>query len=722
MTFDPGMKPMLEVFIYETTTILEQLDDIMITAEKEKSLNGDEINEIFRFMHTIKGSSAMMGVSSISSLAHAVEDVFYIIREDPQKFYMVNEALFDIVFHASDFFKAEIDGIQMSDDFNEGDPSDLINQLEDQVKIMNGEAPSAQKPEEPPASQVEEAPASPVEEIQSDSDIFSPPDIVPANTEMHQVRVRFEDGCQMENIRAFMLMNQLKDWCEHLESIPANPENDINLCEAIINDGFIIRFTPLERVEDVYSAIERGANVDSYEILENCKSGAAAPASPNQDEEAHHEAAKPADTAPAAAATAAAKPAATAPAAAAPTAAAKPAAQSLMSVSQTKLDMLMDLVGELVTTESMVSSNPDLRGLQLENFNKSTRELRKLTGELQDVVMSMRMMPLSGVFQKMNRIVRDMSKKLDRKVDLVAIGGETEMDKNVNDAISDPFIHMIRNSVDHAIESPEERRALGKPETGTITITAQNIGGEIVITVADDGRGLMKEKILEKARANGILTKPESEYTDKEIYGLIMLPGFSTKEQVTEFSGRGVGMDVVRKNIEKIGGTISVESKLNVGTTFTIKIPLTLVIVEGMEVSVGNTIFILPIASINQTFRLEKDQVIENTDHSEMIMLRGECLPIIRVHRLYDMPANTVDLEKGILIQIENGEKSACLFVDELIGEQQVVVKSFPAYFNSYNIKGCGVSGCTILGDGSISLVLDANNIIKCYEEDGYNN
>ena len=284
----------------------------------------------------------------------------------------------------------------------------------------------------------------------------------------------------------------------------------------------------------------------------------------------------------------------------------------------------MDLVGELVTTESMVVSNPDLKGLHLDNFNKSARELRKLTDELQDVVMSMRMVPLSGVFQKMNRIVRDMCKKLDKEVDLITEGGDTEVDKTINEAIADPFMHMVRNSMDHAIESPEERLALGKPEHGQVALRAKNIGGEIVITISDDGRGLDTESILKKARNNGILTKPENEYTEKEIFNLIMLPGFSTNTEVTEYSGRGVGMDVVRKNIEKVGGTISIDSKAGQGTTFTLKIPLTLAIMDGMELAVGGSVFTMPITSIKQSFKFSRDQqLVRDTDGSEMIMLRA---------------------------------------------------------------------------------------------------
>ena len=327
---------------------------------------------------------------------------------------------------------------------------------------------------------------------------------------------------------------------------------------------------------------------------------------------------------------------------------------------RTKLDQLMDLVGELVTTESMVVSNPDLKGLHLDNFSKSARELRKLTDELQDVVMSMRMVPLSGVFQKMNRIVRDMCKKLDKEVDLITEGGDTEVDKTINEAIADPFMHMVRNSMDHAIESPEERLALGKPEHGQVALRAKNIGGEIVITISDDGRGLDTESILKKARNNGILTKPENEYTEKEIFNLIMLPGFSTNTEVTEYSGRGVGMDVVRKNIEKVGGTISIDSKAGQGTTFTLKIPLTLAIMDGMELAVGGSVFTMPITSIKQSFKFSRDQqLVRDTDGSEMIMLRGECFPLIRLHEIFQIPTEVTELSEGIVMQIENGDQIA---------------------------------------------------------------
>ena len=686
MAIDPSMEPMLEVFIYESTSLLEQLDEILLDAEKSKSFSEDNINEIFRTMYTIKGSSAMMEFTGISTLAHAVEDVFFILREDPSRMGNVNEALFDLVFQASDFLKTEIESVQNSGEANK-DPSAMIAELKRLAAIMKGEAPAGGAPA--PAAAAESA---------------AP---LPANSdpEMVRIRVHFEDGCQMENIRAFMLISQLKELCDKLESIPANPESDSSCCSEIIKNGLLLSLKPAGSLDDVIQSIENAVNIKTYEVIEDTPQSAPA-------QEAQAAPAGSGEPSPAKPATAPASPAASAPAAAG-TGKVK---QSLVSVNQSKLDQLMDLVGEIVTSESMVVGNPELRGLKLDNFHKSARELRKLTDELQDVVMSIRMVPLSGVFQRMNRIVRDMCKKLDKDVDLITEGGDTEVDKTINEAIGDPFMHMIRNSMDHGIELPEERLQKGKPAKGRITLAAKNIGGEIVITISDDGQGLDTDVLMKKARANGLLTKPESEYTDKEIFGFIMLPGFSTNKEVTEFSGRGVGMDVVRQNLEKVGGTLSIDSKRGEGTTFTIKIPLTLAIVDGMELAVGSSVFTLPITSIKQSFKLsDGGQLVTDTDGSEMIMLRGQCYPLIRLHQIFGIDTQVTELTDGIIMQIENSEKVACIFADELLGEQQVVVKPFPKFLSKYEIKQMGISGCTILGDGSISLILDANNLLNSY-------
>ena len=698
---DSGMESLVEAFIYETSGLLDELDEILLESEKAKNISEDNINMIFRITHTIKGSAAMLEFAEMSTLAHAVEDVFYIIREDPSKLDLVFDAIFDLVFQTSDFLRKEIAALQTSS-YTPADPSALVEQLHVQAAIMKGEAEASAQTQSAAPAAAPAAPeaAAPVQQEQS---------AAPAGTGTLRVRVHFDDGCQMENMRAFMLISQLKGCCTSVESIPAKPETDSNLSAEIIKNGLLLICHPADSEDEVLKTIEESLNIKSYEV------------------EAEEPETQEAPSAPAAAEAGSAKPAA-------PASAPKPASsgaeavqkgtpvsspkvgvkQSLISVNQSKLDRLMDLVGEIVTAESMVARDPDLNGLRLDHFTKSIRELRKLTDELQDVVMSIRMVPLHGTFQKMSRIVRDMAKKLDKQAELVTFGGDTEVDKTINDAIADPFMHMIRNSMDHAIEHPDERVKKGKPAVGKVTLSARNVGGEIHIDVADDGCGLDPKKILAKARENGLLTKPESEYTDKEIFQMIMLPGFSTNKEVTEYSGRGVGMDVVRKNIEKVGGSITIHSEFGKGTTFTINIPLTLAIVDGMNLAVGNTVFTLPITSIKQSFKpTGPEQIIHNANGTEMIMVRGECLPILRLHKMYQIDAKHSDIMNGILIQVENSSSSACIFADELLGEYQVVVKPFPTFFNKYDLKSQGLSGCSILGDGTVSLILDANALIN---------
>ncbi len=385
----------------------------------------------------------------------------------------------------------------------------------------------------------------------------------------------------------------------------------------------------------------------------------------------------------------------------------------MITVNLSKLDSLVDIVGEIVIAESMVASNNEIKKLNLESFTKATRQLRKLTDELQDIVMSLRMVPISGIFQKMKRIVRDMGKELQRDVDLILVGDETEVDKTIVDGISDPIMHLVRNAMDHGIEDADERSEKGKSSKGMIKLSASNTGGEIHITVEDDGRGFDTEKILAKAKAKGMLQKNESEYSTREIYQFLMLPGFSTNETVTEYSGRGVGMDVVKKNVEKIGGSVVLDSKVNKGTVITFKIPLTLAIVSGMQVVVGDSELIIPIKNIQQSFKVELKDIIKNTDGKEMIILRDKCYPVIRLYEFFNIETDVTDIEDGILILVEAGDSKVCLFVDKILGEQQVVVKPLPSLFNKYKIKECGVSGCSILGDGSINLIMDIASLIE---------
>ena len=710
--FDASMEPMVDMFLFETSTLLEQLDQILLESEQSGGMNNENINEIFRIMHTIKGSAAMMGLGAFSKVAHRTEDMFYIVRDNPEIMQgQFSRPIFDILFQASDFFKSEVEAIQASiEDYQPKDSAELTNTIDKMIPQLKGEAPAEIVVEETVA--VEE-PVEEAEEIVEEAVEPAAAEAAPViNAEaVHNIRVFFEDDCQMENIRAFMLLTQIKDYCDELTSVPPSPETNSGCASEIIKNGFLIKFRTSFALQDIYNVIESAVNIKSYEY-EGVSGAAAAPAvkvAEKVEEKPVEQKAAVVET------KVEEKAAAKQPAKQQEAKSGGAGKQSMISVNQTKLNQLMDVMGEIVIAESMVANSPDLKNIDntLDNFNKSARQLRKLTDQLQDIVMSIRMVPLSGVFQKMNLIVRDMNRKLGKDAVLKTFGGDTEIDKTINDVLADPFMHMIRNSMDHAIESVEERIAAGKPKQGVITLGAQNIGGEIVITIADDGKGLDREKLIAKAKKNGILTKPESEYTDKEAFQLIMLPGFSTKEVATEFSGRGVGMDVVRQNIEKVNGSISVDSKKGEGTTFTIKIPLTLAIVDGMEVSVADNIYIIPITSIRQTFKLgDGVQLITDTTGAEMVMIRGECYPVIRIHRKYAIADAKTEFEDGIFILIENASKAACLFVDELLGEQQVVVKPFPQYLSKYELKENGFAGCTIMGDGSVSLILDANNLL----------
>lgn len=387
-------------------------------------------------------------------------------------------------------------------------------------------------------------------------------------------------------------------------------------------------------------------------------------------------------------------------------------AQSIISVSVTKLDRLMDVVGEMVISEAMVIQNPDLQGLELYNFHKAARQLNKITTEIQDIVMSIRMVPLSVTFNKMHRIVRDMCKKLEKDVKFEIIGDATEVDKNIIEHISDPLMHIVRNSIDHGIETSSERLAKGKQKMGLVTLEAKNSGSDVLIVVKDDGKGLDRTKILKKAKENRLLLKSENDMTNREVFNLILLPGFSTNDKITEFSGRGVGMDVVAENIEAVGGSVYVDSIQDKGTQITLKIPLTLAIIDGMNIKVGKSCFTIPIISIKQSFRPKDSDVFFDTDNNEMIMIRGQCYPIIRLHKRFGIKTVVTNLSDGIIIMVEQGDHTICVFADELLGQQQVVVKTLPEYIQKFKTIR-GLSGCTLLGDGSISLIIDVTGLIS---------
>ena len=386
--------------------------------------------------------------------------------------------------------------------------------------------------------------------------------------------------------------------------------------------------------------------------------------------------------------------------------------QIALRVDVEKLDQLLDLVGEMVIAVSMVGNNPDLAGQSLDRFDKSMLHLTKITRDIQDVSMSMRMIPVAGLFRKMVRLVRDLSMKEKKKVDLEIIGEETEVDKTIIEQISDPLVHLIRNSVDHGIELPADRQAAGKPESGRLTLEAKHSAGEVWILVKDDGKGLDREKILRKAIEKGLVGPEAKDWKDEDVWKLIFEPGLSTAAQVSSLSGRGVGMDVVRRNIEKLRGRIDIRSQIGQGTSFVIRIPLTLAIIDGMIVKVGDVKYTIPITSIKESLRPVKSQITMTPEGLEILNVRGALLPIIRIHEIYNVKSIQTELSSGILIIVESDTKQYCLFVDEVLGQQQIVIKGIPSYFGTVR----GVSGFAILGDGEVSTILDVTELVNSVE------
>ncbi|MDF2675254.1 MAG: chemotaxis protein CheA [Clostridiales bacterium] len=668
-------EPMLDIYIFEISHLVEQLEGIVLNCEKSGLYSSEAINEIFRVMHTIKGSSAMMLFNGIANLAHSIEDLFFFMREKKPT-NIDCSALTDLVFESVDFIKLELEKIKNGDNVD-GDAATVVAKIKTYISLLrsNNAMISNEKDTDQEVSTAQYC----ISQSSLDKQCYK---------YYFKAEIFFDDGCEMENIRAYTIVHNLSRITNDIKYVPTDIIENDKTIEQIRKQGFVIYFRANQTYKEMHEFFMDSLFLKDL-VLRELQEDEEWPEEDIIQEETNSNIALP---------NVSLNQGAT--------------SQGLISVPVAKMDKLMDLVGEMVIAEAMVTQNPDIKALNLDNFNKAARQLRKITSELQDMVMDIRMVPLSATFHKMHRIARDMNKKLKKEVYLEIIGEETEVDKNIIEHISDPIMHLVRNAIDHGIETSEDREASGKSKLGKVTLEAKNAGNDVVILIKDDGKGLNKQKILEKARQNGLLNKPEDEMNDKEIFNLIFLPGFSTNDSVTEFSGRGVGMDVVVKNIERVGGSVSVESVIGMGTTMMMKIPLTLAIVDGMNISVGKSCYTIPTIAIKQSFRPKETDIITDPDGNEMIMVRGACYPILRLHQLYKVKDVQELIHEGILIMVENEGKIICLFADELIGEQQVVVKTLPDYIKKIR-KIRGLSGCTLLGDGSISLILDVGGLIK---------
>ncbi len=386
-------------------------------------------------------------------------------------------------------------------------------------------------------------------------------------------------------------------------------------------------------------------------------------------------------------------------------------ASGMIKVDTRKFDSLMDLVGELVIAQSLIAQDPDLRLVQSRNLLRNMSQLGRITNELQKTAMSLRMMPIRNTFQKMNRLVRDIAGPTGKNVDLILHGEDTEMDRTIVEELADPLLHMVRNSVDHGIEMPADRKAAGKSPVGTLRLSASHVGGNILIEISDDGAGIRPDKVFAKAVERGIIP-PDAHLSEKEIYDLIFAPGFSTAEKVTDLSGRGVGMDVVKRNISHLRGKIDIDSSPGQGTSFKIYLPLTLAIIDGLLVSISDQRYIIPTLSVRESFRPTSGMISTVHGKGEMVNVRGKLCPLLRLYDVFGSSPRSTDPTESMVVVVESAHEERCILVDDLLGQQEVVIKSLGDSFKNNRM----LAGATILGDGRVGLILDPRALVQIRE------
>lgn len=701
---------MVDMYIYENGQLLEKLEELILENKDEDAFDENSINEVFRIMHTIKGSSGVMMYDNIMKVSHKLEDIFFFLREN-QDIDEPHMELTDIMFQVLDFINAEMDKIKEGND-PDGDNTALIESMTKFLDTLKGVSTGENEEEKKETVKAEKQGGMNL----GPNQFYIAPQ-VSGEDKYFRVRISFYNDTQMCNLRAYSSVYALKEYTEDVHFTPDDILTNEESSTTILNEGFLILVHGNFTQEKLRELLDTTAEIENIEIAECTKiefdRGFSEEGESEQSvQEAEVKAAAEGKAEPQPGDYVIQKEAGKAKQISRAKKK-KDHTQTFMSVSIEKMNMLMNLMGEMVIAESVVLQNPDLHvpNLDLTNFSKAAAQLAKITTEMQELIMSMRMMPLTNTFQKMNRTVFDISRKLGKDIEFEMIGDTTEVDKNIIENISDPLMHLVRNSVDHGIETNEEREQAGKTQKGKIVLEAKNEGGKVWISVSDNGKGLSRKKLYQKAWENGILpdTRAEQEYTDKEIFQFITLPGFSTKEQVTEYSGRGVGMDVVVKNIQKVGGFLDIESVEGEGTTMTMKIPLTMAIIDGIVMRNGKTKFVMETSAIKEFIRVSEDMMIHEPNGEEYVMIRGECYPLLRLSQKYDLDDAVKNIEDGVMLLLEYESVALCVLIDEIIGTQEIVVKPIPSYVKKVH----GISGCTQLGDGSIALILDVSGLMQ---------
>ena len=678
----------MDMFLDESHEHLQSLNEGLLRLEE----NMEEIsvvNDIFRNAHTLKGMSATMGFAKIAELTHEMEDVLDLVRKEQLK---LNEDIMDTLFKCLDSLEQMVDSVGNGEAEDVVDVSDLVAKLS---AISKGTPPPAAAPAAggaaaaPAAGDASGGVGSDLGIDDIDLDVMKK--AKDAGMNVFHVKVTLMESCVLKAARSVMVMHALDEIGDVIKSVP--PAEDLE--QEKFERSFDIVLATASDAEAVTNAVDTVSEIEDIGVEELDPDALAKPA-------------EPAPAAPAAAAAPAPKKAA----APAKKEGAKAAAPKKQHQSQSvrvdieKLDTLMNLMGELVINKVRLEQIGQTH--RMSDLMETLEQMDRVTGDLQNIVMKVRMVPVSAVFNRFPRMVRDVSKELGKEINLTIEGEETELDRTVIDEIGDPIMHLLRNSLDHGVESPDAREAKGKPRVGEVGLIARHEGNNVVIMITDDGAGIDASKIRRKAVEKGMITQDEADrLDDADAVRLIFLPGFSTAEQITDISGRGVGMDVVRSKIEALSGHVDVETHIDEGSIFKIKLPLTLAIIQAMLVRVQEEMYAIPLTSIDSTVNIEPTD-IQTIQNKEVIVLRGEIIPIVRMEEALQVP-HVKDSEELFVVVVHAGEAKAGIVVDNLIGQQEIVIKTLGNLFAGLKLFG----GATVLGDGRVALILDVATMIQ---------
>jgi len=648
----------IDIFIEETQEHLENLNSNLLLLEKDTD-NTKVIDEIFRSAHTLKGMAATMGFENMTKVAHKMEDILHDVKNNKLK---INSSIMDIIFKCVDTLGEMLDSISQ----NGNDDID-IQELIYILTNFNSNGSEANKSEEKSLT-----------DNKNDINIYEEDIIEEAlknNYNVYKITVFIDKGCIMKSARAFIIFNTLDEMGDVIKSLPSVEDIEDEKFE----DNFIVHLITKRDKRDLENILLSIAEVNKVEI-EDISLNLKIEEKANNDIKLNT---------------------------------AKSDLDNKVKNSKTgksvrvdidRLDNLMNLVSELIIIKTR------LEGLESENKNTDTSStieyLERITTNLHDAVMKVRMVPVERVFNRFPRMVRDLSHDLGKKINLNMYGTDTEVDRTVIDEIGDPLVHIIRNSIDHGIETPEERVKSGKSDTGTINLRAFHEGNHVIIEVSDDGAGIDVEKVKKKAVEKSLYSNEQiNELSKEKILDILFKPGFSTSDKVTDVSGRGVGLDVVKNKIEALNGSIEVVTELNKGTKFIIKLPLTLAIIQALLVKIGEEKFAIPLNSISEIVH-KKEEEIHDVQGKEVVLFRGKVIPIVRLNEILEIEKTKND-ENLVCVIIKKGESLACCVVDELIGQQEIVIKPLGKYLSSVKT----IAGATILGDGQVALIVDSNNL-----------